>query len=67
MFKYQRFYDVLQQCGFTTIKRPADAYPENNAQIYVPVEVTGEKGKTVFTAANRNPQTHLFWHLDDNY
>ncbi len=24
LYKYQRFYDVLQQCGFTTIKKPAD-------------------------------------------
>ena len=25
-FKYQKFYDVLQRCGFTTITNPADFY-----------------------------------------
>jgi penicillin-binding protein 1C len=42
-------------------------YPEENARIYVPFEVSGEKGKTIFTAANRNPNAMLFWHLDNNY
>ncbi len=42
-------------------------YPEPNARIYVPKEVTGDKGRTVFTAAHRNANAKLFWHLDDNY
>ena len=42
-------------------------YPEQNARIYVPLEVSGQKGKTVFTATHRNPNEKLFWHLDDNY
>jgi penicillin-binding protein 1C len=42
-------------------------YPEENARLYVPFEVSGEKGKTIFTAAARNPHAKLFWHLDDNY
>ena len=25
-YKYQRFYDVLKQCGFTTLNNPADFY-----------------------------------------
>ena len=42
-------------------------YPEQNARIYVPKEVTGRKGKTIFTAAHTNPNATLFWHLDDAY
>jgi penicillin-binding protein 1C len=42
-------------------------YPEVNARIYVPNEVTGDKGKTIFTAAHRNTNAKLFWHLDDNF
>ena len=42
-------------------------YLKNGAEIYVPVEVTGEKGVTIFTAAHRNPPTHLFWRLDNHY
>ncbi len=42
-------------------------YPEANAKIYVPVEITGEKGKTVFTAAHQKPDAKIFWHLDDEF
>ncbi len=42
-------------------------YPEQDAKIYVPLEVTGQRGRTVFTAADRNSNAKLFWHLDDEY
>ena len=42
-------------------------YPEPNARIYVPKEVSGQKGRTVFTAAHSNGNATLFWHLDDTY
>ena len=42
-------------------------YPEQNARIYVPKEVTGQKGKTIFTATHTNTNAILFWHLDEAY
>lgn len=42
-------------------------YPEANAKIYVPVEITGERGKTVFSAAHQKPDAKIFWHLDDEF
>lgn len=42
-------------------------YPDDNARIYVPKEVSGQKGNTVFTAAHRNADAKLFWHIDDQY
>jgi penicillin-binding protein 1C len=42
-------------------------YPEPKSQIYVPLELDGSRGKTVFEAAHRQPQTRIFWHLDGNY
>ncbi len=42
-------------------------YPEPYAQIYVPRELSGEKGRTVFTAAHQKPDAKVFWHLDDTY
>ncbi|MDI6400734.1 penicillin-binding protein 1C, partial [Balneolaceae bacterium ANBcel3] len=32
-------------------------YPSDHAQLYIPVELDGEKGKTVFEAAHQNPET----------
>ncbi|WP_242692220.1 penicillin-binding protein 1C [Aridibaculum aurantiacum] len=42
-------------------------YPEQNAQLYIPKEFSGEKGRTVFTATHRTNAAKLFWHIDDQY
>lgn len=48
--------------------RPLDIiYPDENARIYVPLEISGQRGKTVFTATHRSTNAKLFWHLDDVY
>lgn len=42
-------------------------YPQPDARIYVPLEVSGERGRTVFTAAHRKPGIKIFWSIDDNF
>lgn len=42
-------------------------YPEKNAIIYIPKELTGKKGKVVFKVAHRHPGTNIFWHIDQTY
>ncbi len=42
-------------------------YPQEGAKIFVPKEITGEKGRTIFSVTTRNTQTKLFWSLDDIY
>ncbi len=42
-------------------------YPQPGAKIYVPLEMNGEKGRTIFTAAHRNPSAKIFWTLDDQF
>lgn len=42
-------------------------YPLPNAKIYVPVEINGERGKTVFSAAHRKGSAKIFWSLDDAF
>ncbi len=57
----------MANCSSETNKTIEIIYPDLNAKIYVPKEVAGEKGRTIFTAAHRNPDAKLFWHLDDQY
>lgn len=64
---YKTLPAFLLDCTVETLRQMEMIYPENDAKIYVPVEVSGEKGKAIFTAAHRNSQTRLFWHLDNNY
>ncbi len=42
-------------------------YPKANSKIYVPVEIDGKVGRTVFEAAHRNINTKIYWHLDENF
>jgi penicillin-binding protein 1C len=42
-------------------------YPAAYAQIYVPVELNGQKGKVVFKAAHRDASAEIFWHLDADF
>ena len=41
--------------------------PEPGSQVYVPRELDGRDGRIVFTAALRDQNGTLFWHLDGNY
>ncbi len=42
-------------------------YPQNEIKIFVPKEMNGEKGKTVFSAAHRNNAAKIFWTLDNTF
>lgn len=42
-------------------------YPQPDAKIYVPLEINGERGKTVFTAAHRRADAKIYWSLDDEF
>ena len=42
-------------------------YPQPDAKIYVPLELSGEKGKTIFTAAHRKAGAKIYWSLDDGF
>jgi len=42
-------------------------YPRANTQIYIPTELSGKQGKTLFKAIHRKPDTQIFWHLDNQF
>lgn len=42
-------------------------YPAENTRVYVPVDLDGKPSRVVFEAVHRNPETQLYWHLDDEY
>ena len=39
-------------------------YPKAGTVIYIPYELSGEQGKTIFEIAHRQPSNTVFWHLD---
>jgi penicillin-binding protein 1C len=42
-------------------------YPRSTAKIFVPREIDGQRGKTVFELAHRKSSLKVFWHLDGEY
>lgn len=42
-------------------------YPKVDSKVYVPRELNGEIGQTVFEAVHRNPKVTVYWHVDGDY
>lgn len=42
-------------------------YPKQFSKIYVPKEIDGSMGKTIFEVAHRNQNSIIYWHLDGKY
>lgn len=42
-------------------------YPKPSSRIFIPRELDGKPGSTVFQLAHRNPQSAVHWHLDGVY
>ncbi len=42
-------------------------YPNAEGRIYIPVELDGSKGRTIFEAIHRDRDARLYWHLDGHY
>lgn len=65
---YRELPDFKPECLSKVSDRAmALLYPKPNSKIYVPVEIDGNAGRTVFEAAHRNVNTKVYWHLDDNF
>ncbi len=42
-------------------------YPEPDAKMYVPLDITGERSKVVFVAAHQRPGIKIHWHIDEAF
>ena len=42
-------------------------YPRPNTRILVPKDLDGVYSRTVFQAAHRQPETTIYWHLDETF
>jgi len=53
--------------GETRIRPMEIVYPFANATVSLPKQMDGSPGEIVLEVAHRNPETRIFWHLDDKY
>lgn len=42
-------------------------YPNTGTKVYIPIDLSGERGRVVFEAAHRDPDATLFWHIDERF
>lgn len=42
-------------------------YPRDESRIFVPRELDGQLGSTIFQVAHRDPKAVVYWHLDGQY
>jgi penicillin-binding protein 1C len=42
-------------------------YPKPNAKIFIPRDLDGKPGSTIFELAHRNPEAIIYWHLDGEF
>jgi len=42
-------------------------YPSNNNKIFIPIELDGSKGETIFKAVHLDEDETLYWHLDEEH
>lgn len=66
------FYKPLpafrSNCALTESVASMDLiYPKENARIFIPRELDGSTGRTIFRLAHRNKTAKVYWHLDGEY
>jgi penicillin-binding protein 1C len=42
-------------------------YPEPETSVFIPVDLDGRHGEVVFEAVHRQPNSVIYWHIDDRF
>ncbi len=61
---YKELPPLRSDCETAGLSGMEIIYPKQFSKIYVPVEIDGKMGKTVFQVAHRKANTIIYWHLD---
>ena len=65
---YKPLPPFMAGCNETSNQYVMDMiYPKNYASVYIPIELSGQRGKVVFTATHKNPEAKVYWHIDNEY
>jgi penicillin-binding protein 1C len=55
---------VMQQEGVSVMSL---VYPSEGTGLYIPVDLDGTMSQVIFRAIHSNPDTAIFWHIDDQF
>jgi penicillin-binding protein 1C len=66
-FFYRQLPPMKAGCMEDDVASMELIYPTEVLKIFVPREIDGSPGKTIFEVAHRNPEAILYWHVDDQF
>ncbi|HLZ15549.1 MAG TPA: hypothetical protein VKQ08_00825, partial [Cyclobacteriaceae bacterium] len=67
-FGYRSLPPFRKDCASPNAMASMDLiYPKPYSRVFLPYELDGSAGSTVFEAAHRVPSATIFWHLDGNF
>ncbi len=64
---YKELPPFRSDCQSNGLNAMEIIYPKQFSKIYVPIELDGAMGKTIFQVAHRKANTIIYWHLDGVY
>jgi penicillin-binding protein 1C len=65
---YRALPPFRKDCQYSSAVSGMDMiYPKPNAKIFIPRQIDGKPGSSIFELAHRNPATNVYWHLDGEY
>ncbi len=64
---YKELPPFRNDCETNGLSAMEIIYPKQFSKIYVPVELDGKLGKTIFQVAHRGANSTIYWHLDEFY
>ncbi|WP_010182280.1 penicillin-binding protein 1C [Aquimarina agarilytica] len=64
---YKALPKFKAECTLLSEQAMEIIYPKQLSKLFIPKELNGKLGKIIFKIAHRNPNTTLFWHIDNEY
>ncbi|MBL4585710.1 MAG: penicillin-binding protein 1C, partial [Flavobacteriales bacterium] len=64
---YRSLPPFRKDCVSNSIKNIAVIYPKKGSGIFIPRNLDGSLEKVIFEIAHRQPETLVYWHLDDEF
>jgi penicillin-binding protein 1C len=65
--EYKTLPPVMAGCSDGSVEELEIVYPEWDSHLVIPRELDGSRGRVVLEVAHRQPETTVFWHLDEAY
>ncbi|MCP4460650.1 MAG: penicillin-binding protein 1C [Cytophagales bacterium] len=63
---YKGLPPAYQGCG-EEVNPIGIIYPHRSTKIFIPKEITGEKGRVILQASHQSSSAILYWHVDESY